>query len=121
MTKSSSIHNPAIYQSYKIDFMIIMNVPHRIARTLRPEQLTRRLFIRQQGSLSDIKVSKDLAVGKTTMLSDDGLITKSTCCWMGDFAIAILEVLVNGCYTLLGDLVIRGTTVLVCLLFQPNS
>jgi hypothetical protein len=76
--------------------MIIMHVPHHIASILHSEQLTMRLLIRQRGWLSDIKVSADLAVGKTTSLSDDGLITKSTRCRMGNLVIAKLEVLVNG-------------------------
>jgi hypothetical protein len=80
--------------------MIIMSVPHCIVSTLRPEQLTTRLFIRQRGCLSNINVSEDLAVGKTTSLSDDRLITKSTRCRMTNLVIAILGVLVNGCYAI---------------------
>ncbi len=79
-------------------FVIFMNVPHQTAYTLRSEQLITRLFIRQRGCLSDIKVSEDLVVRKTTSLSDDGLITSSARYRMGDLVLAVFKVLVNGCY-----------------------
>jgi hypothetical protein len=81
-------------------FVIFMNVTHQTAYTLRSEQLITRLFIRQQGCLSDIKVSEDLVVRKTTSLSDDGLITSSARCRMGDLVLAVFKVLVNGCYVI---------------------
>jgi hypothetical protein len=81
--------------------MIVMTkVPHQIANILRPEQPITRLFIRHRGCLSDMKVFEDLAVGKTTSLSDGGLITKSARRRMNDLVLAVFEVLVNGCYVI---------------------
>ncbi len=79
--------------------IVVTKVPHQIANILRPEQPITRLFIRHRGCFSD-KVFEDLAIGKTTSLSDGGLITISARCRMGDLVLAVFEVLFNGCYVI---------------------
>jgi hypothetical protein len=55
---------------------------------------------RQWGCLSNNEVFGDLVIGQTTSLSDDDYIWESACCRMRGLLLAVLELLVIGCYAI---------------------